>query len=154
MTQTLDYKDFTPKETIFTKVVGTTFRTIPWGFISVGTWVAVQREPNNQHDPNAIRVLAYLGTENEKQLKLIWPTVVFNKGWIQLGYLKKELAANLAASLDVKQCMIKAHITEITRNPNGENAGINLELEVTHLDLRHLLPMNPFFKEPTNGPKP
>lgn len=123
--------NFKPKETFHTKVVGTTFYTVGFDLLKANKqYVILQRQPNNEHDPNAIRVLAYYGEPI---------------GWGQLGHLDRELAAQLAAGMDAGQ--IKVNVVDYEVTGGGEkHCGINLSLEVEHLDLRHLLSLNPFRK--------
>lgn len=119
-----------PTETCHTKVVGTTFRTIDWDALKRSPLVfALQREPLNAHDPNAIRVLAY-----SKELP----------NWIQVGYIAAPMAKELAKGLDAKQISIHINGYQITGGKNDKSHGINLELLICHLDLRHLLSLNPF----------
>ena len=80
-----------------TKVVGVTFGNCQATIqqLSVGAAVTLRREPDNAYDPNAIRVERGDGS--------------------QIGYIPKELAANLARAWDVQEITtIPATVTTLT----------------------------------------
>ncbi len=75
------------------EVAGCTLREFVW----------LRREPQNRHDPNAVRVVNSRGRT--------------------LGYLPRELAAKLAAYMDAGHDPIKAMITELASDVAGDAVG-------------------------------
>lgn len=75
--------------------------------------VTLQREQNNEHDSNAIRIIA----------------AVRSKGSAVIGYINRELAAALAPLLD-KGAAIASCFKAIVGGGYGYNYGLELELTV------------------------
>lgn len=91
----------------YTKVVGVTFdnRQRHIRRMSVGDTVKLEREPNNQYDSNAIKVI--------------------NSDGYQIGHISRELACNMAPRMD-SGVIYNATVTAITGTNPGENLGVNL----------------------------
>jgi len=89
------------------KVNGTTFRPdLPWAQLRNGLRLELVREPTNEHDKNAIKVMF----------------VEYH-----LGYIPKDTAAKLAPLMDDGAIMFYSRITDITGGvEEKENRGINL----------------------------
>ena len=98
----------------YSKVNGTTWREkemghpLPWDELKPGTGLHMIREPNNEHDKNAI-MLYYKKTH--------------------IGYIPKDTAAKLAPIMDDRKLMFWAKINEITGGVEGkEFNGINISI--------------------------
>ncbi len=94
---------------IYSKVMGTTFTDMAKLNIKEGDELMLNREPNNKYDKNAIRVS--------------W-------GVIKIGYIKKELAKDMAKAMD-KGKKYKCYVSNVTGGTKGKtNKGINIRLEL------------------------
>jgi single-stranded-DNA-specific exonuclease len=102
-----DYKNIGDSECFYTKVVGVTFEDRQQALAEVreGTGVELVREPDNPHDPNAIKILHQSG--------------------LDLGYINARLAKQLAPYLD------QGFTYEGLVTPTGgeeKNRGLNVEI--------------------------
>ncbi len=99
------YSGIENQDSFFTKAVGVSFegRQEIVKSLQEGNAVTLRREANNPHDPNAI-ALYY-----EEQ---------------QIGYLKKELAQNLAPVID-QGTVYQAVVSQVTGG-DGKNYGVNI----------------------------
>lgn len=116
-----------PKETLFSKVKGTSFYNVPWMEMQSGDQLQARREPHNKYDTNAI-ALYFQG--------------------IQIGHIDKDVAAELAPLLDSKSATLTVFIEELTGgdtqldffSENGsvkekkKQRGCNIRLELSFND--------------------
>jgi HIRAN domain len=84
-----------------------------------GDALFLEREANNPVDGNAIRVRRIVYTDVPDKPRL----------GQQLGYLSRELAADLAPSMDKHGFVLFAKIIEVTGGENGESLGVNIQVE-------------------------
>lgn len=112
--------------TLYTKVAGVTYEGRQQHLARLHGHEAVRivPEPTNQHDPNALAVYVALGGGEGTT-----PTIV------QVGYVPRELAAEIAPLLDGEAVMVAIH--EITggfeipgRDGEIANYGLILRVEV------------------------
>jgi HIRAN domain len=77
------------------------------------------REPNNPVDRNAIQVrrIVFSDVQDEPNIGE------------QLGYLSRELAEELAPSMDEQGHVLLAHIMDVTGGDEGRNFGVNIQVE-------------------------
>jgi hypothetical protein len=113
--------------TIRTKIRGVTKRN-PDGknrqriirtWCNCGDALFLEREPNNPVDENAIRVRRIVSTDIPDKPRLAE----------QLGYLSRDLAAELAPKMDRQGFVLMAMIREITGGEDGRSLGVNIQLE-------------------------
>ena len=92
-----------------TKVVGVSFegRQDVLAGLTEGSQLALERQPENPYDPNAIAV---------------------RFGALQIGFLKKELARQLAPHID-GGVRYRARIASLTGGSNDRNRGVNIFVE-------------------------
>ena len=103
-------------EQFYTKIVGVSQtnedgqdrQEIIESSVSVGDDLTLKREPDNPYDPHAIAVFTYDD---------------------QIGYLKKDVAAELAPKLDSYQ-LINCTVREVTGGEDGKAFGVNVSMEV------------------------
>lgn len=81
-------------------------------YIISGEVLELERDPDNPYDPNAIAVFIWPPTEERKQV----------------GYIKAELAAELAPLMDAGQ-VIEGEVVEVT-GLDQETRGVNITLTV------------------------
>jgi hypothetical protein len=99
----------------YTKLAGVTFgddcqsNILKWGCADIGTF-ALEREPDNPHDPNAIRVSLF-GIHN-------------------VGYLPRDAARRLAPLMDAGGNFL-AEFVRVTRYPPHERVGMMLRIVET-----------------------
>jgi len=92
----------------FSKVVGTTFRDdVDLSKLKVGDDLILVREKDNQYDPNAVAIYANFDDKAK-----------------QIGYVKRELAQDMAKLMDAGEVMV-GEITQITGGHDGQNHGVN-----------------------------
>ncbi|QIZ66660.1 HIRAN domain-containing protein [Geobacillus subterraneus] len=72
-----------------------------------GEELFLEREPDNEHDPNAISV--------------------WNEHWEQLGYINKDLASRLAPQMD-KGMRVACFVTAVTGGYDDKSYGCNIKL--------------------------
>lgn len=102
--------------TIRTKIVGVTARNDDGTrrqdlieFLSPGEELELVRDPDNEHDENAVEV--------------------HDSGGDQLGFVRRELAEEVAHWLD-EGIPVEAIVLEVTGGDDGRNHGVNIELRV------------------------
>lgn len=96
------------------KIVGVTFegRQAVLSVLKGSEPLRVRREPENEYDPNAVAVDAYI-----------------NKEWLPVGYIAKDKNSDIAATLDAKgEVFIK--IGSVTGG-GSKSFGLNIYLEYT-----------------------
>jgi len=112
-------------ETIHTKVAGVTFENdnghkrqdLIRDLVKSGDNIDLDREKGNSFDPNAIAVLYFV--EDKKE---------WEYGYHRIGYISRDLAAQLAPLLD-QGYEIHAEVAEVT-GEEYDSLGVNLELTV------------------------
>lgn len=107
---------------LVTKVVGVTFegRQNLIAQLKGNEPCRISPEPSNKYDPNALAV-----------------HVAYNGGVLHIGYVSKELAAQIAPHLEGEALMVKiAEITGGFEFESGETAsyGVRLRIELPGLD--------------------
>lgn len=108
-----EYFETDKTNVIFSKIVGTSFRGNDLTELSKEAQLTLKREPENQFDSNAIAIYSDVD---------------------HIGYIKKELAAELAPKMD-KGTKITAKISEITGGTEDKkNIGINIRLVISEAD--------------------
>lgn len=112
-----------PTETIYSKVTGVTFYTIPWDEIQNNDRLLLVREPDNAFDPNAIAIHLESGCH--------------------IGHINRVIAADLAPLLDEGAISVECSVSELTGGGNSKNRGCNIKLLITYSDEY----MNRFRKE-------
>lgn len=102
--------------TIRTKAVGVTHRNDDGTsrqelieYLRPGETLELVRDRYNEHDSNAVEIL--------------------DGGGIQLGFLRRALAAKIAPLMD-DGIPVDAVVTEVTGGDYGENFGLNIELRI------------------------
>ena len=95
----------------YTKLAGVTFsdcqaQILKWGCADIGTF-ALDREPDNPHDPNAIRVSLF--------------------GIHHVGYLPKDAARRIAPLMDTGRTFL-AEFVRVTRYPPHERVGMMVRI--------------------------
>ena len=105
----------------YTKLAGVTFgddcqfNILKWGCADIGTF-ALDREPDNPHDPNAIRVSLF--------------------GIHQVGYLPRDAARRIAPLMDTGRHFL-AEFVRVTRYPPHERIGMMVRIvETTELRMQ------------------
>jgi HIRAN domain. len=98
-------------EPVITKLAGVTFNNSQanirkWGCADIGTY-AVDREPDNPHDPNAVKVSLF--------------------GLFPMGYLPKHVAEKLAPLMDDGRTFLAEFIC---RNEYGTYQNIGLTVRI------------------------
>lgn len=89
-------------------------------------YLVVDREPDNDADPNAIRLLLPgQGPEEDRSV----------------GYLDKEMAASLAPVVDARASLMRCRIEKVTGGEGGKRYGVNVALYYD--DGFDLLPYHP-----------
>jgi single-stranded-DNA-specific exonuclease len=96
------------KQDYFTKVVGVTYENRQQIIrrLRPGQEIKLVREPHNQHDRNAIAVRLNTGE--------------------QIGYIRKEMARDLAPRLDRLGHSVTGVINHITGGEFGKSYGVNI----------------------------
>ena len=84
-----------------------------WGCPDIGTY-AVIREPDNQHDPNAVRVSLF--------------------GIYEMGYLPREVAQNIAPLMDAGRTFLAEFVCR-NEYPPFDNVGLTVRVVETTEDL-------------------
>ena len=110
--KSIENKSKIKKIILHSKIAGTSFCDINKLNIKKGDKLILRREPNNEFDKNAIRIM--------------W-------GVEKIGYIKKYLAKDMAYAMDqgkYYKCFV-ANVTGGTKNK--ENKGINIRLECDNL---------------------
>lgn len=98
-----------------TKVAGTSFHKEGLVGLRAGTQLVIEREPDNEHDPNAVKVCQQDGT--------------------QVGYLNKDLAAAVAPAIDSGFVTLSAVVTQITGGTEDKpNQGVNILIKSSRAD--------------------
>ena len=99
--------DISQASSFHTKVVGVTFegRQDALAGLKAGDELVLEREPSNEHDPNAVAVRTADGT--------------------QVGYLKRIIAAALAPELD-RGAAYSAVVSDVTGGDVGTSRGVNV----------------------------
>jgi len=102
-----EYKNIGDAESFFTKLAGVSFdgRQDLINGLKKDTPLNLKREPENEHDPNAIRVL----TKNNDDL----------------GFLNKRLAKQLAPFMDAGE-QFDCRVTDVTGGNGEKNFGVNI----------------------------
>ena len=104
---------------IETKLAGVSFdncqaNILQWGCTDIGTF-ALEREPDNPHDPNAIRVSLF--------------------GIYHMGYLPRDAAQRIAPLMDTGRHYL-AEFVRVTRYPPYERVGMMVRIvESTNLQM-------------------
>ncbi|KAH8702541.1 putative SNF2 family helicase [Talaromyces proteolyticus] len=86
----VDVTEYQLFDDMHTKIVGVRYYR---GHATLGEHVVVAREPNNQYDPNAIRVLNVMGQ--------------------QIGHIPRQIAAKLAKYMDERSLIIEGILTGV-----------------------------------------
>ena len=104
-----EYKNIGDSESFFTKLAGVTFdgRQQIIDKLKPNSALHLKREPDNEHDSNAIRVLTAAG--------------------IDLGFLNKKLAKQLAPLMDAGT-QFTCQVTDVTGG-SGKNRGVNILIQ-------------------------
>lgn len=98
-----------------TKVAGTSFHKDGVEKVRAGMELEIVREPNNEHDPSAVKVQLLDGT--------------------QVGYLNKELAATVAPAMDAGFVTFTATVTQVTGGTEDKpNTGVNILVKSSRSD--------------------
>ena len=98
-----------------TKVAGTSFHKEGLVGLRAGTQLSIEREPDNEHDPNAVKVCQQDGT--------------------QVGYLNKDLAAAIAPAIDSGFVTLSAVVTQVTGGTEDKpNQGVNILIKSSRAD--------------------
>ncbi len=111
------------------KVVGTTFYQFNWDDITPATPLRIERDPGNVHDANAIKVLA-----------------LTQSGWIHIGHLSRDIAAQFAPLIDKGQMSVTVTISEKTchMGSTGPRYGLNIRIETQVTGFDFTKNLNPF----------
>ena len=108
-------------DVIHTKIAGVSFegRQEIIKILKVGEILELRREPDNKFDRNAIQILREMGE---------WPATHITQ-YQQLGYINKELAADLADAMDrgINYICKVSSITGEGKDLLGVNIGITKE---------------------------
>ncbi len=110
---TPELQDIAHATSFHTKVAGVTFegRQEALRTLTAGMFLELRREPENEHDPNAVAVCQGEGAH------------------VQVGYLRRPVAAALAPELD-RGVRYRATLTAVTGDETkGESLGANLLVE-------------------------
>lgn len=107
-----DYKNIGDADAFFTKIVGVTFEGRQEVALAVcdGDELSLRRQPDNEHDPNAIGVHVRSGE--------------------QLGYLNARLAKQMAPLLD-GGVPYRAEVASVSGGDDGQSRGVNVLLSRT-----------------------
>ena len=85
-------------------------------FCHPGTSVALKREPDNPHDPNAVAVFVTARA------------LIFFSGPVQIGYLGADLAPEIARHMD-KGGLVTAVVSDVTGGAGKKRSlGVNLQI--------------------------
>ncbi len=106
-----EYKNIGDAQSFYTKLVGVTFdgRQDYIKRLKANTPLRLEREPENEHDSNAVRVLSSNGGD--------------------LGFLNKKLVKKLAPLMD-SGISYNCRVTDVTGNDDGgKNLGVNVVVE-------------------------
>lgn len=119
---------------IHTKVAGVTYKDPRSGidrqwliqkYIHPGTKLRPQLEPDNPHDPNAIKLWL------EVSKKLLFKLLSGRNLWFHIGYIQSDLAQNLAPILRDGQ-PVTITILEITGGTKCKpTRGLNIVIRIT-----------------------
>lgn len=106
-----DYAGIADAQSFYTKVVGVTFegRQGVVSSLEAGTPVELRRQPHNPVDPQAIAVTTLAGQ--------------------QIGFLRKQIAAELSPCIDAGTARYTATVTEVTGGRDGRSLGVNLQVK-------------------------
>lgn len=99
------------------KVRGAKFYDVDYLSIHSGDTLEAVREPQNQHDTNAI--------------------ALYHNGKM-VGHIAKEITAGLAPMLDSGKVSLVVEVTGVYTPMDGRDGGINITLYVTHQDMSRL----------------
>ena len=110
-----DYAHIAEAANFFTKAVGVTFagRQAVVAKLAPGEELVVRRVPDNPADENAVGLFTTSGE--------------------QVGYLRRQIALELAPLMDAGTAHYVARVSEVTGGSDGRSLGVNVELTRTDL---------------------
>ena len=104
------YQGVVLKHEMNTKIAGSSFRQDVIKTLTVGDQLVIEREPSNEHDANAVKIMTVDG--------------------LQVGYLNKDLAAHIAPALDAGFITYTGEVTQVTGGTGDKpTLGVNILLK-------------------------
>jgi hypothetical protein len=95
-----------------TKVAGISFCNPPWAELTPETKLSLTREPENEHDPNAIRI-------DFKDTKI--------------GYINRHVAEDLHRLIDGERFEVWADVLQATGGTDEKQKGLNIAVRYKYI---------------------